>query len=384
MPSPPETKAPVMILAGEASADHHAAKIVSALKARGVETFGMGGDTMIASGFDAVAHARDISVMGFWAVLRHLRRILGVEKNLQAAIDVRKPRIALLLDLPDFNLRMARFLKSRGVYVIYYISPQVWAWRQKRVSLIREVVDEMLCVLPFEERFYRERDVAARFIGHPLVEDLTEKPDTARLRAELGPGPLVGLLPGSRRQETVRLLAPMLEAARELKQSVPDVRFILPLAGTSTREVVDAVLAKYPDVRPHVRIIEGRSQEVLALADSAVVASGTATLEAALIGVPFVAVYRISFLTFAILRRVVKVSSIILANLILGEKHVEELLQRDVNGPRIARALLERLKEGRSKEGAQATRQKLLTALGARSPTEEVTNAIMARVERSK
>jgi len=322
--------------------------------------------------------------MGFWAVVRHLRRILGVEKRLQRAVLEKRPQVAVLLDLPDFNLRMARFLKKQDVYVIYYISPQVWAWRQKRVELIREVVDEMLCVLPFEETFYLERKVPARFVGHPLVEDLATRPDHLALRKELGPGTLIGLLPGSRRQETERLLVPMLDAAREIALETPDARFVLPLAGTSTREVVNAITARYPDVEKRLTLIDGRSQEVLATVDSAVVASGTATLEAALIGVPFVAVYRMSGITFAVLRRIVKVSSIILANLILGERHIEELLQGEVNGARIARALRERLFKADRKIQADDTRQKLLDTLGSRSPTDEVTGAVMRRIESRK
>ncbi len=377
MPSAAE----VMILAGEASADHHAAKLVRALASRGIKSFGLGGERMIAEGFEATAHASEISVMGFWAVVRHLRRILGAKRRLEEAVRARAPKVAVLLDLPDFNLRMARYLKAHGAYVIYYISPQVWAWRPARVSLIKRVVDEMLCVLPFEEPFYRERQVAARFIGHPLVEDLSARPDGSALRQELGAGPLIGLLPGSRRQVTERLLGPMLDAARELSRESPDARFLVPLAGTSTRDVVGPILARYPDVAPRVRMIEGRSQEVLAAADSAVVASGTATLEAALIGVPFVAVYRISALTFAVLRRIVKVSSIILANLILGERRIEELLQGEVNGRRIARALRQRLFQTQAKDAALETRSELLARLSAQSsPTEEVAAAVMRRI----
>jgi lipid-A-disaccharide synthase len=370
----------VLILAGEASADHHAAKLVHQLKAKGIGSFGLGGDRMIAEGFDAVRHARDISVMGFWAVIRHLRRILGVESALREAVIARQPKVAILLDLPDFNLRMARFLKARGVYVIYYISPQVWAWRAKRVELIRQVTDEMLCILPFEEAFYRERNVAARYVGHPLVEDLAVRPQPLPLKAQLGGGPLIGLLPGSRRAVTQRLLGTILEAARTVLLQEPNAQFVLPLAGTSSRELVETTIAKYPELKARVHVIEGHSQEVLATADGAVVASGTATLEAALIGVPFVAVYKIAWLTFAILRRIVKVPSVILANLILGENRIVELLQNDMTSERIAAFLLSTLREPAVREAAAQTRTRLLETLGKKTATDEVVGSVLKQL----
>jgi lipid-A-disaccharide synthase len=371
----------VLIIAGEASADHHAAKLVRALSGRGVRSFGMGGDRMIAEGFHAVRHARDISIMGFWAVLKNLRHIFGVERSLQDAVLAQKPKVAVLLDLPDFNLRMAKFLKAHGVYVIYYISPQVWAWRASRVELIRRLCDEMLCVLPFEEPFYKERHVPARYVGHPLVEDLAEPPAPLALKQTLDGAPLIGLLPGSRRQVTQRLLDTILQAARAVMATEPRAQFVLPLAGTSTKELVASILARYPDVAPRVHVVEGRSQEVLAAADGAVVASGTATLEAALIGVPFVAVYKISWLTFAVLRRIVKVSSVILANLILGEPRVLELLQGDASSDRIAAFLVSALREPRVRADAAETRRRLLQALGTRAPSREVADAVMKRLE---
>lgn len=375
-----EKQPSVLIIAGEASADHHAAKVVRALKERGIESFGMGGDRMVAAGFSAVRHAREMSVMGFWAVLMHLRHIFAVERSLQEAVIAKAPTVAVLIDLPDFNLRMARFLKARGVYVIYYISPQVWAWRAGRVEKIKKLVDEMLCVLPFEEPFYNERHMPARYVGHPLVEDLKERPAPLALKKELNGAPLIGLLPGSRSIVTRRLLGTILDAAREVLAKEPRAQFVLPLAGTSTKALVESILVRYPDVAPRVHLIEGRSQEVLATADSAVVASGTATLEAALIGVPIVAIYKIPWLTFAILRRIVKVSSVILANLILGERRILELLQGDASSERISQFLLSALHEPSVREAAAETRRRLLATLGSKTATTEVTEAVLKRL----
>jgi lipid-A-disaccharide synthase len=371
----------VMIFAGESSSDHHAAKLVRALERAGVHCYGLGGDRMIAEGFEPVAHAKDISVMGFVEVVRHLPRILGVKRRLIEAAAVRRPRVAVLLDLPDFNLRVARALKRLGVYVIYYISPQVWAWRPSRVDQIRRTVDEMLCILPFEEPFYRARQVAARFVGHPLVEDLRERPNGEALKKVAPGAPLIGLLPGSRRQEAARLLETMFAAAEQVLAAMPEARFVLPRAGTTALAQIEAALRRHPKVRERTTIVEGRAPEVLAAADSAVVASGTATLEAALIGVPTIAIYRIGRVTFAILRRIVTVSSVILANLILGEQRQLELLQDDCNPKRIGDTLLAYVNGPEARARAEMTRADLLRELGAHQPTHEVTKSVLRALE---
>jgi lipid-A-disaccharide synthase len=372
----------LLVIAGEASADHHAAKIVRALRARApdLELFGMGGPQMQAAGFNAVVDAAEMSVMGLVEVIKHLPRILGVFGRLEAAVRQKQPKVALLLDLPDFNLRMAKFLKRQGVHVIYYISPQLWAWRQGRVAKIRRLVDRMLCILPFEEEFYRQRQVPAQFVGHPLVEDLAALPDGLALRRELGleRAKMLGLLPGSRRQESERLLPELARAAALVAERHPDAQFVVPLAGTVERQRVEQALAPYPPLRGRVRLLDGRAQEVLAAADGAVVASGTATLEAALIGTPFVAVYKMSWLSFAILSRLVKVASVILANLILGRRVVDELLQGEVRPERIAGYLEGFIADGQARARAQAVRQELLQRLGREPATDVVVQALLA------
>jgi lipid-A-disaccharide synthase len=372
----------VLIVAGEASADHHAAKVVRALAERGIASYGMGGDRMIAAGFEAVAHAHEISVMGLVEVLRHLPRILGVMERMRQVVRERKPKVALLLDLPDFNLRFARFLAQQGVYVIYYISPQVWAWRQKRVRQIREVVGEMLCVLPFEPEFYAEHRVNARFIGHPLTEDLRERPTAEALRRVLPSGRVVALLPGSRRQESHRLLPAMLGAAAQIHAAYPDASFVMPLAGTTVQSEVEHALAGYPQLRERMHLVIGQAQDALAVAQVAVVASGTATLEAALIGVPFIAVYRMSPITYWLAQRIVKaaavlrVTSIVLANLILGERRIGELLQGQASADNIAVFLRRGLEEPALTQAALETREALLQALGSGSATSGVVAAV--------
>ncbi len=374
----------VFLIAGEASADHHAAKIVRRLKERGIASFGMGGDQMVAAGFEPVAHASEMSVMGLFEVIRQLPRILGVMKRLHRSVETRKPKVALLLDLPDFNLRMARFLKKHGVYVIYYISPQLWAWRPRRAKIVARFVDEMLCVLPFEPEFYAERKVQARFVGHPLVEDLRETP------AAPSEAPLLALLPGSRKQESQRLLPVMLAAAEALAKEDPRIGFVVPLGGTTSRAEVEAALLLHPSLAGRVRIVDGHAQEVLAEANGAAVASGTATLEAALVGVPFVAIYKMSGLSYWLARRiikaasVIKVGSIVLANLILGELRIKELLQSEADPVRIAGFLRRTLAEPALKISALQTRADLLERLGEKNATEQVTASVEAAMLKTR
>lgn len=371
----------LLITAGEASADHHAAKVVATLKAHQprLSVFGMGGDKMIAAGFESIVHARELSVMGVFEVIRHLPRILSRERALKQAILERKPKVALLLDLPDFNLRLAKFLKRQGVYVIYYISPQVWAWRKKRVHLIRQVVDQMLCVLPFEADFYAQHAVPAEFVGHPLVEDLAHRPTQAEAEQSLGLKAYdqrVALLPGSRMQERNRLLDPILDAAALVAQQQPQAQFVIPVAGTVNKEDIAAQVATRRSLTGKVQIIEGKAQHVLASSRAAVIASGTASLEGALVGVPLVVVYRMSALSFAIARRIVKVASIVLANLILGENRIVELLQDDANAERIAERLLAALRSDEPQLEATSIRNALLHRLGALPATQRVVQVV--------
>jgi len=371
----------VFIVAGESSSDLHAAKIITALKEQEphVQTFGVGGERMKQAGFDAIANAHDLSVMGFFYVLLKLPTIILIFWRLLKVIKQRQPQVALLLDFPDFNLLLARFLKARGIYVIYYISPQVWAWRASRVKTIKRVVDEMLCILPFEPAFYQKHQVTqARFVGHPLVEELTHIKDPSKLKQILNihkEGPIVALLPGSRMQESLSLITPMLESALLIRAQIPQVLFLIPVAGTTSTVLLEQAIAKH-QLKHCVTLIKGHGQDVLMLSDAAVVASGTATLEAALIGVPCIGIYKISPVTFFILSRVVRVFSILLANLILGKKVITELLQDKVNKNEIAPRIIQFLKTPQARIDAAHIRQQLLHTLTTQKPTQQVVKSI--------
>ncbi|MDQ3265507.1 MAG: lipid-A-disaccharide synthase [Myxococcota bacterium] len=317
----------VMVVTGEASGDGHAADLVGELLRRdpSLRFFGMGGSKLAALGVDLVHGAHEVSVMGLVEVLPKVRRILHVLDRLEAVARRRRPKLAILVDIPDFNLRLARRLKAMGIPVAYYISPTVWAWRQGRVKAIARDVDRMLCILPFEEDFYRQRGVAARYVGSPVVEQVPPPAPMAQFRAQLGLAPdrpVLALLPGSRMGELTRILPTLVEAARLLLRERPELQLVVPVAHTLSREVV---AAPFGELKPI--LIDGRAAEVVGASDVAVVASGTATLEAALMQRPMIVVYRMSPLTFAIGRRLVKLEHVSLPNLLLGRRVVPELLQ---------------------------------------------------------
>jgi lipid-A-disaccharide synthase len=323
-----------MIVAGEASADLHGAKLVESLRGARpqLHVWGVGGAAMRAEGFDAVVPAEKISVAGLTEVLFAIPRLWGILRRLTALVAERRPDVVVLIDLPDFNLRLARRIKKLGIPVVYYISPQVWAWRKKRVHMIREVVTQMLVILPFEQSFYQEHGVSAQFVGHPLVEELPESPDRDRARRELGvaekASPVLAVLPGSRHKEVTRHLPVMLEGVRLLKLRFPDLSALVPVASTIPMRLVESIVSA-SGVRGVTPVAE-KATECLAAADAAIVCSGTATLQTALLARPMVVVYRASWLTYQILKRLITVTHIALVNLIAGRRLVAELIQGEL------------------------------------------------------
>lgn len=328
----------VMVVAGEASGDAHAAALVRVLKAHHPEWrfFGMGGPALEREGVELVHHSRELSVMGLVEVLPKLPRLFRVKADLVRAADAKKPRVAILVDAPDFNLRLAKDLKARGVKVAYYVSPMVWAWRSGRVKTIRQRVDRMLCILPFEAPFYQARGLAAVYVGNPTVEQLPQPRPRAELRAALGLDQrrTVALLPGSRPSELSRILPTLVEVAHAL--AARGLQLVVPAAPGLAKTLLTSQLAPLGD---RVTIIDGRAPEVVGAADVAVVASGTATLETALMGCPFVCVYRVAPLTWAIGRRLVKLPHVCIVNLLAERTVVPELLQHDFTAERVLAAL---------------------------------------------
>ncbi len=326
----------VMIVAGEASGDLHGAGVVRELLRRvpGIDVFGMGGEKMRHEGADILVHINDMAFMGFVEVVRNLRTVMHVQKRLKAALYDRRPDLVLLIDYPDFNLRLARAVRSAGIPVFYYISPQVWAWRGNRVKTMRRLVNKMFVIFPFEEEIYRRAGIPVEFVGHPLVEHLgvscTRDEFLRRQGIDAGTK-LLGLFPGSRKQEIQHIFPLMLDAARIVCRT-PGVRVAVGVAPN----LGAAALRKYIPADVPVTLVEHATYDLMAYADAAVVTSGTATLETAWFGTPFLVVYRTSALTFAIGRALVRVPAIGLVNIVAGTKIVPELIQDGLTSAGVA------------------------------------------------
>jgi lipid-A-disaccharide synthase len=327
------------IITGEASGDLHAAHLVHELRKLepNLELFGTGGDGLRAEGMRILHDIRELAIVGLFNVLAHLPQLFRVRDDILEAVERENPDGVLLVDYPDFNLRLAKKLRRKKVPIYYYISPQVWAWRQGRVRHIGKVVDHMLVLFPFEEAFYAKHNVPVSYVGHPLQDQLEslrqERPPLA------GRPPRIALLPGSRRMEVQSLLPAMKDAALELRRRLGAEIFIV-RASTIDRAQIDEILG--PDAT-QFEMIEEEGRSVLAGADISFCSSGTATLESAILGVPPIVMYKLPPLTYAVAKRLVKLPHISLVNIVAGRKVVPELVQHEVTTARIvetAEALL--------------------------------------------
>jgi lipid-A-disaccharide synthase len=369
------------IVAGEASGDLHASEVVRELKRLdpSLQTFGIGGDLLAREGMRILHHAREMGIVGLFNVLRHLRMFNAALNEMTDTIAREKPDAVMLVDYPDFNLRLAARCKQMGIRVIYYISPQVWAWRRGRVKQIARVVDRMLVIFPFEEDFYRDRGVPVTYVGHPLIDEMAPHPaPSPRERGEgsqdrenprpaeagrgwrgaPGEGIRLALLPGSRRHEVRALLPPMLDAISILKKEREVDAFVIQAPTISSAELLHVMQRE----GEFARIVPHDGSAALASADVALSSSGTATLECAIAGTPVVVMYRLSSPTHWLAQRLVKLEHFSLVNIVAGKDVVPELLQQDVNGGRIARevrALIEPARRAAVVSELAAVTQKL-------------------------
>lgn len=337
----------IALVAGEASGDILGSGLMRAIKVRhpDVEFIGVGGPLMEAEGMVSSFPMERLSVMGLVEVLGRLRELLARRKLLVQTLIDEKPDVFIGIDAPDFTLNIELQLRRAGIKTVHYVSPSVWAWRQKRVLKIREGCDLMLTLLPFEARFYEEKGVPVRFVGHPLADTIPLESDRPAARAELGldDGPVVALMPGSRGGEVGRLGSLFFDTAERLLAQRPGLRFVLPCASPQRRAQVEQLL-QGRDLP--VMLLDGRSHVALAACDAVLIASGTATLEALLYKRPMVVAYRLAPLTFWILKRLVKSPYVSLPNLLAQRLLVPELLQDDATPEALARTLLPLLDDG--------------------------------------
>ncbi|MGH9849348.1 MAG: lipid-A-disaccharide synthase, partial [Blastocatellia bacterium] len=375
----PQSAIPMMIVAGEASGDKHGAKLAVALQAARpdlqFEFFGAGGDEMRAAGVETLVDAREVAIMGALEVANALPKFLRVFRRLRDAANERRPRLVVLIDWPEFNLRLAKKLHRDGHRVVYYISPQIWAWRSYRINAVKRYVEKMLVILPFEKDFYQRHGVEVDYVGHPLLDSVrvTATRDEFCSRHQLDPSrPIIALLPGSRHSEIKYILPPLLEAAGLLNQSHPQLQFIIPIAQTFAP---DEVTSRIGSVK--ARLIEHDTYNAIAAADLAVVASGTATLETAIIGSPLVVVYRASNLNWRIFRPLINTPFVGMPNLIAGREIAPELLQDDLNGERLARLIVEFLNDPARLERSRADLAEVRAKLGEANASERAASRIL-------
>lgn len=320
------------IIAGEASGDLHGSNLIKALKRLDSDAVirSWGGDMMKEAGAEVVKHYRDLAFMGFAEVIKNLGTILTNLKFCKQDIEAFRPDVLVLIDYPGFNLRIAKWAKEKGFKVIYYISPQVWAWKESRVKLIREVVDKMLVILPFEKEYFESKwNYKVEFVGHPLVEVINDFLSGAS--TEKKNPPVIALLPGSRQQEITKKLPVMLEASR----SFPDFQFVVAKAASLDEDFYKGLLEDYPEIK----LVSNQTYSLLSTATAALVTSGTATLETALFGVPQVVCYKGSAISYQIAKRLVKVKYISLVNLIMHKEVVKELIQEELTVPNLVKEL---------------------------------------------
>jgi lipid-A-disaccharide synthase len=342
----------LMIVAGEPSGDAHAAALVKALRERAeLDLFGATGPLMRDAGVATVVNSDELAIMGIVEVGRVFSKFLKAFRELKAAAIERKPDAVVLVDWPEFNLRLASSLHRRGLKVIYYISPQLWAWRPRRVNQIKRDVDLLLSILPFEVDWYKQHDVDhVEFVGHPLSGEV--KPRYGReefcRRNHLDPSrPIVSFLPGSRHKELHRILPPMLDAIERLCNARPDVQPVVVLAPSRTEAEARAILFRHQS--DELKLVQQQTREALAASNAAAIASGTATLEAALLETPMVIVYKESTINWHTLGRLITVSHYGLVNLVAGEEIATELMQKDLTGENLTAKLLELLDPEKNK-----------------------------------
>jgi lipid-A-disaccharide synthase len=373
----------LMIVTGEASGDLHGANLLRALRGKipGLQVSGMGGCELATMGVDILYDAAKVSVVGISEVFVHLRDIFSAQRILRHHMEVCRPDLLILIDLPDFNLLLAKKAKRLGIPVFYYISPQVWAWRSGRIKTLRDRVDKIGVILPFEEEFYRRHNVNAEYVGHPLLDTVT----TTRTKEQFyqqqhipGDAICVGLLPGSRKREIQLLLPDFLAAAKILKNTISEkLVFLIPQASTISPEDLEEAGISHADQDLDLRIIKENRYDMMAACAAVVAASGTVTLELAILEVPMVVAYKLSPITYFLGKLLVKLDNFSLVNLIAGYRAVPEMLQAEVTPKRIAEELSQLLLHSENCQRMKDSLRDVKTKLGSPGASEKAANVAL-------
>jgi lipid-A-disaccharide synthase len=355
----------ILLVAGEVSGDLHGSHLVEAIQsiAPEIRFFGVGGEGLKRVGMKLLYHSQSLSVVGITEVLWKLRSILKALQGLRESLGRERPDLVILIDFPDFNLRLAKIAHRRGIPILYYIGPQVWAWRPKRIKLIARLVKKMIVLFPFEVPLYEAAGVDVEWVGHPLLDIV--KPTLSREKAfqQFGLDPkrrTVALLPGSRMHEVERLLPPLLASACLLQKEIPDLQFVIPLAPGIPKTILSSWME---NISVPVKVVEGFTYDVMNLSELLIAASGTVTLEGAILGKPMIIIYKVSFPSYWIARALIRVDHIGLVNLVAEKEIAPELIQKEVNPQRIAdeafRILRDPILSRKMAESMGEVRQKL-------------------------
>jgi lipid-A-disaccharide synthase len=364
-PTEPIKSKKILLVAGEVSGDLHGSHLVEALQRiePEIQFFGVGGEGLKGRGMKLLYPAQSLSVVGITEVFVKLRTVLKALRGLKGSLEREKPDLIILIDFPEFNLRLAKIARRRGIPVVYYISPQIWAWRPQRIKLIARVVKKMIVLFPFEVPLYETAGVDVEWVGHPLLDIV--KPTLPKEKAfrEFGLDPkrrTVGLLPGSRIHEIERLLPPLLASTHLLQKEIPDLQFVIPLAPGISRTILSSQMK---NISFPVKVVEGFTYDVMNLSELLIMASGTATLEGAILGKPMIIVYKVSLPSYWVGRALIRVDHIGLVNLVAEREIAPELIQKDVNPERIAdeasRILRDPILSRKMAESMDEVRQKL-------------------------
>lgn len=350
----------IALVAGEASGDLLGAGLIAELRKRypDAQFAGIGGDAMRGAGMDTWFDATELAVMGLSEVLRHLPRLLRLRRSLRERVLAWKPDVFIGIDAPDFNLGVEKWLKQRGIRTVHYVSPSVWAWRESRAAKIGQSASRVLCLFPMEPAIYAKHRVDARFVGHPLADEMPVEPDRLAMREQLGidpERPVLALLPGSRVGEIERLAATFLSAAARVLEEMPDLQIVVPIANAPANLAFRRVLGGHPDIsnlQPALRLLVGNARRLMIASDVVLLASGTATLEAMLAKRPMVVAYKVAPLTYTLVKGLgmLKVKNYSLPNVLAGERIVPELMQRDCTPQKLAQATLAMLRDGEAME----------------------------------